>query len=198
VTSIVIACIVEGHGETRALPLLIRRLAQEVAPAATVDVPSPLRIPKDRLLKQNEFERAVQRAAEGVSERGGVLVLIDADDDCPALKGPELLDRARRARSDRRVAVVLAKREYEAWFLAGAASLQGQRGLPEDLDPPANPEDIRGAKEWLRKRMEGDLTYSAPVDQPALTAALDISGVRNASDSFDKCCREIERLLRAG
>jgi hypothetical protein len=198
VTTIVIGCIVEGHGETRALPVLIRRLAQEIAPTAVVEVPSPVRVPKDRLLKEGELERAVERASGPVDDQGGILILLDSDDDCPALKGPELLDRARRARSDRRVAVVLAKREYEAWLLAGAASLQGQRGLPADLDPPANPEGIRGAKEWLRKRMEGDLTYSAPVDQPALTAALDIPGARNASDSFDKCCREIERLLRAG
>lgn len=197
-TVTVVSCIVEGHGETRALPVLIRRLAQAVVPNTVVDVPKPIRVPRDRLLKEGELEREVQRAAEGISEWGGILLLIDADDDCPAHKGPELLDRARRARSDRRIAVVLAKREYEAWFLAGAASLAHRRGLPGDLQAPPNPEEIKGAKEWLRNRMGGSRTYSETVDQPALTAVLDLSLARQASDSFDKCCREIERLLRAG
>ncbi len=194
--SLAVSCIVEGHGETSALPELIRRLAQDVAPNAVVSVPRPIRVPKDRLVKQGELERQVQRAAEGVSDRGGILVLIDADNDCPAVKGPELLGRARVARSDRRIAVVLAKREYEAWFLAGASSLAGRRGLATDLQAPPKPEEIQGAKEWLRDRMEGKSTYSPTADQTSLTAALDIALTRRASDSFDKCCREIERLLQ--
>ena len=91
------------------------------------------------------------------------------------------------------IAVVLAKFEFEAWFLAAAESLRGINGLPEDLEPPADPESIRGAKGWLSRHMtEG--RYSETADQLALTAAFDLNLARRA-DSFDKCYREITDLL---
>jgi hypothetical protein len=98
---------------------------------------------------------------------GGVLVLIDADDDCPAHLGPALLARAREARSDVPVSVVLANREFEAWFLAAAPSLAGNCGLGH-VDPPGH--------------------ARVPVD---------IKMARAASASFDKFCREVELLLAA-
>jgi len=90
--------------------------------------------------------------------------------------------------------VVFAKREFEAWFLAAAESLRGQRGLPDDLAGPPDPEAIRGAKEWLQSRMPHGQSYSESSDQPALTATFDMNAARRA-DSFDKCFRELVRLL---
>jgi hypothetical protein len=192
----VISCIVEGHGESQAVPILVRRIAEQVDSALDVRVPKPIRVPKDKLLKDRELERYIELAAGSVDDKGGVFILVDADDDCPGKKGPELLHRAQDARSDLVVGVVMAKREFEAWFIAGAASLRGRRGFPADLEAPCEPEEIRGAKEWLRKRMEGGHTYSETVDQPALTATLDLSRLRELSASFDKCWREVARLLQ--
>ena len=48
------------------------------------------------------------------------LVLIDSDDNCPKHFAPELVNRAKRTRPDLLVSIVLARREYEAWFLAAA------------------------------------------------------------------------------
>ncbi len=42
--------------------------------------------------------------------------------------------------------------------------------------------------------MKGSRTYSETQDQPALTALFDIEQARQ-SDSFDKCYRDIVRLL---
>ncbi|HOZ49760.1 MAG TPA: hypothetical protein PK468_24370, partial [Candidatus Hydrogenedentes bacterium] len=111
---------------------------------------------------------------------------------CPASDGPVLLERARAARGDMPVAVILAKMEFGAWFLAAAESLRGKRGLPVDLEAPADPEAIRGAKGWLSERMDG---YSETTDQPALAAQFNLEAART-SDSFDKCFREIDRMLR--
>jgi hypothetical protein len=107
-----------------------------------------------------------------VGDGGGILVLLDADDDPACELAPELLRRAVAARPDRPVGVVLAVREYEAWFLAAAASLRGKRGLPDDLASAANAESIRDAKGWLDERMPR--RYSPTTDQPALTAVLDL------------------------
>ncbi len=65
------------------------------------------------------------------------------------------------------------------------------------LTTPPNPEEVRGAKEWLSDRMEGTRRYKETLDQPGLTAVFDIASARPRSDSFDKCCREITRLLGA-
>ena len=52
--------------------------------------------------------------------------------------------------------------------------------------------DAKGMVE--RHRMEGSRTYRETRDQPALAALFDIEQARRA-DSFDKCYREIVRLL---
>jgi hypothetical protein len=152
--------VVEGHGEVIALPVLLRRLVIErISPGSPPpNVPNPHRIPKGSL-KAGQLEKAVAAAGNRVLGAGGILVLVDADDDCPGTEGPEWLARARKARSDKPIAVVFAKREFEAWFLAGASSLAGKRGLSTDLTAPPAPEEVRGAKEWLTDRMEGSRAY---------------------------------------
>jgi hypothetical protein len=87
-----------------------------------------MRTPRGKITVGGGIERAVSAAALRVRSSGGVLVLLDADDDCPAEYGPALLARAKAARPDKQVAVVLAMREFEAWFLAAAPSLAGQFG----------------------------------------------------------------------
>lgn len=188
-----IASIVEGHGECEAVPVLIRRIAQTLDPALAISVHPVLRVPGSRLAKQGEIERTIELAARKNAGQGAILVLLDCDDGCPAKDAPELLRRARASRADIHISVVLAKREYEAWFLA-AESLRGKRGLPLDLVGPPNPENIRGAKEWLVGRMPRGQGYSESSDQPAFTSVFDMNAARSA-DSFDKCHREIVRLL---
>jgi len=187
-----IACIVEGHGEVSAVPELIRRIGSQLDPPWYPIVERPIRVPGSRLRQAAEFERAVELAAARAGQGGGILILLDGEDDCPAELGPEL--RGRIARDDIEVGVVLAKFEYEAWFLAAAESIRGHRGLADDLEAPADPENVRGAKEWLRDRMEGSRTYSETLDQVALTAVMDLESARRA-DSFDKCYREVARLV---
>lgn len=187
-----IACIVEGHGEVSAVPELIRRIGAEQNPPVYPTIEGPIRIPGSRLRQTAEFERAVELASARAGQGGGILILLDAENDCPAELGPEL--RGRITRDDIEVGVVLAKFEYEAWFLAAAESIRGRRGLAADLEPPADPEGVRGAKEWLRDRMEGSRTYSETLDQVALTAVMDLESARRA-DSFDKCYREVARLV---
>lgn len=89
---------------------------------------------------------------------------------------------------------MLANKEYEAWFIAAAESLRGKRGLAADLTAAPNPENIRGAKEWLSDHMPRNRPYNPTLDQPALTSVFDMEAARRA-DSFDKCYREIVRLL---
>ena len=189
-----IGCIVEGKGEVAAVPILIQRIAVSLDPGLLIFPPPPIRVSRNQVVKAGELERAVELVARKISGQGAIFILLDSDDDCPAQLGPELLCRARQVRSDLPIAVVLAKREFEAWFLAAAESLRGYKGLKNDLESPNNPEEIRGAKEWLSQRREGNRRYSPTADQPGLTNCLDLDQARQA-DSFDKCYRDIGRLL---
>src|SRR5690348_6776445 len=105
-----IACIVEGHGEVEAVPILIRRIAQAFDPHLVIQITPSVRVPKTRLIKQTELERTVEFVARGVGQKGGILVVLDSDDECPATLGPELLARARQVRPNLPIRVILAKR----------------------------------------------------------------------------------------
>ena len=189
-----IACIVEGQGDVEAVRVLIRRIATDLYPELAIDIVRPIRVSRNQVVKENELEREIELAAEKISGQGAIFIIFDSDDDCPAERGPALLTRALQTRSDIPIAVVLAKHEFEAWFLAAAKSLRGQRGLRNDIHPPNDPEAIRGAKEWLSQQMEGSRTYRETRDQAALTALFDIDKARQVG-SFDKCYRDIVRLL---
>ncbi|MEI6450278.1 MAG: DUF4276 family protein [Actinomycetes bacterium] len=146
----VVACIVEGHGELQAVPLLVRRIAASLPTPMYVDAPRAIPIPRTKLMRPGELERATKLAMSRVVESqvagGGVLILIDADTDCAAQLGPELLARARSAAGAVPAEVVLAVMEFEAWFLAALTSLRGERRIRSDAEAPLDPEAIRGAK----------------------------------------------------
>jgi hypothetical protein len=190
-----IAPIVEGHGEREAVRILIERIAVHNGLTEPLVVKRPIRKPRSTLLRSGGLESAVELAARTVAPDGAVLILIDSDDDCPAKLGPQLLARARHTRSDVPLAVVLAKHEFESWFLAAAESIRGRRGLAVDIVAPAEPEQIRGAKEWLDRYMTQGHTYSETLDQPALTTVFDLDAARRTG-SFDKCCRDVVRLIQ--
>ena len=189
-----IGCVVEGKGEVEAVPILIRRVAAMHCPEIFPVVSTPVRFSRNKVLKTGELEHAVGIAAQRIQRQGGILIILDSDDDCPAELAPTLIHQIAPVFRKMPIAVVLAKYEFEAWFLAAAESLRGKRGLKNDINPPDNPEAIRGAKEWLYQRMKTGYTYREKRDQPALTALFDMEQARQA-DSFDKCYRDIVYLL---
>jgi Domain of unknown function (DUF4276) len=189
-----IASIVEGHGEVRALPILLRRLA-EARGVYDLDIPEPIRVQKDRFLRRdNEFQRMIALAGEKAGQAGAVLVLIDADDDCPVTLAAEIGRRITGQLWGRRFAVVIANREYESWLIAGASSLASRRGLAGDLAPPESSDTIRDAKGWLSQRMSGS-RYHEVIDQPALTASVDIDAAVSGSRSMRKLVKVVNEIL---
>lgn len=188
-----VASIVEGDGEVAALPVLLRRLAQWRGAADYVNVLTPIRVYKDRFLNRpEEFSRHLKLAAAKCGDAGWILILFDADDDCPAQKGAAVLARAQAIIPHRHVAVVLANREYEAWFIAGAESLNGCRGFKfQDQDASIDAEKPRNAKGWMRERMPAG--YGETTDQPAFSAQFDLELAHQRSRSFRKLCSEWDK-----
>ncbi len=188
--------IVEGHGEGAALPALLHRIAAKAGLARRLQVNPPIRVQSGSFLNDTEyFRRYVTLAAEKARSREGVvLILLDCDDkrNCPARLGPELLGRATNARGDVPFLVSLAWREYETWFITAARSLAGSHGLPIDLEPPLVPDGIRGAKEWLGRRMADG--YDPITHQVVFTKLFDLEHAR-LNRSFDRLYRRVVRLL---
>jgi hypothetical protein len=192
----IIASIVEGHGEVAALPILLRRLGEWQSPDKNFNVLTPIRVRRDRFLKRDdeEFRRMLLLAAGKCGDSGWILVLLDADDDCPKEMGAQVLERARLIVPHRRLSVVLANREYEAWFLAAAQSLHGHRGFAFDFPQNFDAESPRDAKGWLGKRMASG-TYREITDQPAFSALMDLQQAIENSRSFRKLCNEWSRQM---
>ncbi len=186
-----VAPIVEGHGEVQAVPILLRRIAAEYAPALELKINPPLRIKSGSFLRDEDyFQKHVELAARKVKpwSKSCVWILLDCEDDCPAVVGPAILQRAISCRPDTAILVTLAYREYETWFLAAAHSLQGVCNLPADIEPPADPESSRDAKAWLAARM--GVPYNEPNHQPRLTAAFSFA----EASSIPSFARTLEKL----
>lgn len=174
--------IVEGHGEVSAVPVLLRRLRDE-GQAFTLDIGRPIRRRRNELVNSDEVARVV-RVALLQPGCAGILIVFDADDDCPKELGPRVQAWAQAAAGAVPCAVVIANREYEAWFLS-------------TLEPPHEaPESVRGAKEELRRRLPGR-DYSETVDQASMTALLDLAGAHQRCRSFRRMVRAFEILARA-
>lgn len=191
-----IACIVEGDGEANAVPLLVRRIIEEHDPTIYVNVFTAIVFHgESKFRRPTELARAVETAARRTGGSGAILVLLDSEGDCPAQLGPSLLAQAIAVRGDVPIAVVAANREFEAWFLAAAVSLHGHRGLADDLDAPPDCEGVQDAKGWLRSRMRAKEPYSPTSHQASFSAAIDLELARQRAPSFDKLCRDVQRLV---
>lgn len=179
--------IVEGHSEQESVPVLLRRLL------AGYPVARPFRIKRGKIVQPGEIERSLVLALADRPNPSCVVVIIDADDDCPAELGPRLLERC-KAVTNLPVSVVLANREIEAWFLGGIESLRGHRGIRVDAVWEGDPEGPRGAKGRLEELMV-EKSYVTVDDQPALMSALDVETARTRCRSLDKLLRDLDHLL---
>ena len=199
-----VACIVEGHGEVAALPILLRRLAHE-AGIYELTIPTPIRCPRSKYLRkvegrlslvEGELMRLIQLAVNKPpsEEKGAILIVLDADDACPAEVGPQILRLAQRVRPGIQFGVVLPKREYEAWLLAALESLAGKRNIVEAPQVPEQPEEIANAKGYLTGQLRQGHRYSETVDQPAFSSIFSFAEAE-ACDSFCKLRRDFRSLL---
>ena len=199
-----IAPIVEGHTEAGCVERLLQRIWTEllsgpermqVLPTSRGNRDGLVHPSRDDLAEKVEEAHASlsRRLRRDVSGRGMLLLLLDAESDCPAELAPRLLAAARQARCDADIACVLAKRQLENWFKAAAASLVGVSGLPSDLAVPANAEEGSGDA-WLTKQMQKRdrrRKYTKPADAVELARRMDLQQCRDHSPSFDKLCREL-------
>jgi hypothetical protein len=180
--------IVEGHGEVAAFPVLLRRL-RDLAQAFALDINAPIRRKRSELVQEAGLRRSIQ-LARIQPDCGCIVVLFDSDKDCPKKVAPQLLEWAEAEAGQIPCRIILATKEYEAWFLASIESLRGQRGIKDDAVSHPDPETPRGAKSHLEERMRLGRSYDERADQPALSAKFDMR------PAYQKC-RSFRHLVKA-
>jgi Domain of unknown function (DUF4276) len=192
----VLVPIVEGQSEVESAGVLLRRLLHAEG-AFDWSVAKPFRVKRNKVVRDGELEKAITQAQRSRGGAGAIVVVLDADDDCPAELGPGLTERARAA-TDLPVAVVLAEREFEGWLLGSKESLRAVRGIAANAVAPPNPQAIRDAKGELSRNMAGGRRYIAVDDQPALVESLDLDLAAERCSSFKRLVRAVGGLRGAG
>lgn len=205
--NVYVAPIVEGQTEQSCVERLLHRVWGELLQRPErLQVLEPFRGHRDALVHVNgvALTESVQKAFLKLQVKlrkdeqalALLLILLDAEDDCPAEIAPWLLETARQARRDAVISCVLAKRMLENWIVAGAANLAGVNGLPDPLEAPKDPEDRSGSF-WLNERLRSRgqaRKYTKTADAPVFVRAMNLAECRAKSPSFDKLCRDLESL----
>ena len=216
---------VEGKGDVQAVPTLAQRVVDwlELHDALFVDF-EPFRVRGiGALVKNNCFDwhRWLGAAGKTRANLGAVLLVLDGDVEYVAPSWASYVDRfgstvfcefhaaamlgydAREARAGDQfsVATVFARKEFEAWLLAGVESLRGAsltdgRGkVPAHATCPVqDPEAVRDAKGELRRLIPD---YQQSLDQGVLAKRLDLERVHVACRSFQRFCSAIQQLADA-
>lgn len=187
--------LVEGQGEVQALPVLLRRLLAELG-VFDIEVATGIRQTRSQLLAEATFRRSLH-VATARPQTCAVLVLADLDDDCARDHVPQMLGWAATEVPAIPCAVVFARREYEAWFLASLPSLRGFHDVRTNAEYAGDPEARRGAKEALRRLQSGRVRYEPVADQTALTSRFALDQAYRGTSSFRKLVSEVCRLTRA-
>ncbi|OPY73255.1 MAG: hypothetical protein A4E62_00571 [Syntrophorhabdus sp. PtaU1.Bin002] len=200
--------IVEGYGEEKAVPCIIRRWLRHrgwdrhfVVPDLAINAKGcgTLKATYDRT-RHVGIEHYVEAALRDNPE--AVLVVLDADNECLIREpgnslGPSLLARAQSVAPELPMAVVVANREYEAWFLANFQTIKARGGFSAHAQYSTcdHPESHCGCKGLMAELM--GCSYEETVHQLFLTKLIGFTrGACFRSPSYGKLMRDLERLTR--
>lgn len=194
--------VVEGPGDVEATPVLIRKILTDHIKCYDIAVSKPKRAGgRSALDRAGGIEKFIEYASI-TPNCGGILVLVDADDDCAPEWAEGICVRCKQVGVDVPIVVVCAVREYEAWFLASLDSIKGNsiRGsltFNQDAYFEGNLEEIRGVKEWITHQLPPGRAYKETTDQASMSARTDIPVALSNSRSFRRLCHAIEELQSA-
>lgn len=190
---------VEGHGEVQAFGNLLSRLWRDVNPEIHKVFPTPERHTK---IHSHEGIEKLIKLARARREISGLILLKDADDDCPKEFAPQMSSFIESLKPPFPVAYVLMYREYETLFLAVGNYLAGKELKYETssritLNPifkvDFNPESKRDAKGALDDLFPGNKIYKPSLDQLPMTRLIQFEWLREAKLP---CFESLERALK--
>jgi hypothetical protein len=193
--------LVEGDGEIDSVPLLLRRFQERVSDWSFNIAPAKNAHGKFNILKPGGFERFLELCFME-PECQSVLVLLDADNDCAFDIANGLANRARNRNGPAHVAIVVAKHEYETWFIASLHTiatdcLRGQESLSAGVQFTDPYEAHRNPKSWISNNMPQGRIYKETFDQARMTRLIDIDSTYERCRSFRRMFDAFEQLRSA-
>lgn len=188
--------IIEGDGEVQAVPKLLSRLLKHKGLSGSWYIGNTIRVGSISKLKK-DLRRFLELAT---LERdcGAIVILLDLDDGCPRTESIALATEITKLNLPQPVAIILAHREYETWFLASIDTIAGNHDLLANLTYHGDVERRRGAKEWLSSHMNQvpkPRRYRETFHQLEFTKLIDFDLAQQRSRSFRRLCHAIDELV---
>jgi len=150
---------------------------------------------RGNLTKEGGLERFIKYAWKE-PDCAAILILIDAENECPIDIATELSKRVEVMGILFPVVIVVANHMYECWFLASIETIAGHLGLPTDVESPADVEAIGNPKAWINQRLPHGRVYKETQDQEAMTHLLDM-GLAKRSRSFQRLLHAVDQAVQA-
>jgi hypothetical protein len=188
--------IVEGEGDKKAVPVLIRNIlhAHHIYDCTL----KPTQTRGEYPVVAKNFDEYFQFA---LSENAPILWVMDFDAegcDCPCKEAQKLLDRAAELRPGWPIEIAFLVKEYEVLFLHDEnATRQVFPNIKKYPPFPSTAEEIRDAKGWIKRLQSSDMKYKETVYQAKITAHLNLDLLREKSKDFAHLERAILKLIDA-
>ena len=166
--------LVEGDGDADALPELLVRILHEKYNRYDVLVAQG----KTKVVKANgrsNLEKKLHRFLAHAQKKpkcGAILILVDADIDCPVKLGEDISQRRTQIGTKYPVQIVCARRSYESWFLASLNTIKGLHGIPTTTTLSGEPEAVPNPKQWLSNQMPSGQAYKETLHQASFSRAI--------------------------
>ena len=176
------ALIVEGLGDTAAVPFLIRRVRDSLGLYEVNAAPNPIQVGDPLCLNRIEHLEKIVRYAALNPDADSVFIAVDFDvfeQSCPVEIAKGWSQRIAAIQTlNKPVAICFFIREYEGLILASMSDVVKAyphlNWMPDAATDHPNIELVRGAKEFIGRLINGG-TYRASIDQAKFTSALDLN-----------------------
>ena len=191
--------VVEGDGDVAAFPELLARILLENHNRPDVLVAQG----KSGVVKANGRPNLLNKLdkflhhAQNKPDCDAILVLLDADNDCPVILSRQLSQHCEQVGTKCPVQIVCARRSYESWFLASLDTVKGKSVIPDTATLSGDAENVPNPKQWITALLPRGQAYKETTHQAALSSYIDLDLAHKNSRSFRRLCHALEQLLDA-
>jgi len=191
-----IQLIVEGDGDEHAMPVLVRRILHDHG-HYHIQLPKPH--------KRGELHKVKSRFRDyletAILEGHPVLCVLDFDcETCVDVLAEEraLVDQALLLRPDHPFAACFLVKEYESLFLTDTDCIRHHfPQIKKDHVFPSAPETVRDAKGEISRALPTGYAYKPTVHQAKLSAAINLTLLRQHSPSFHRLEQAVLQLAQS-
>ncbi len=181
----IIQPIVEGPGDEKAVPVLIRRIFSELIGCESPKILRPYKLNRGQMVQEHRCRKHL-----GISQLDTsvdhVILFLDADDECCRDLHKLITSWSATAIYRTSFDVICIEKEFECWLLAGIESLRGIGGIAANARTPSNVNLIRGAKARINELLPNGISYSETTDQAAFTARVNLDQIIEKCPSFNR------------